>query len=122
MPEQVYDVKFVAGNRYLETAIGPITLESTVSEEGEEEVEEMPVRSDSDALQNLYVRGEWIYYGTMPVLRLLPDFQDCPCDVLGDQVVDGSRTGVVANFEVDRRILHQYWKHFSHEGNRPTAG
>lgn len=124
MPEQVYDVKFVAGNRYLETAIGPITLESTVSEEeGEEEVEKgMPVRSDPDALQNLYVRGEWIYYGTMPVLRLLPDFQDCPYDVLGDQVVVGSRTGVVANFEVDRLILHQYWKHFSHEGNRPTAG
>ncbi|KAJ5668368.1 uncharacterized protein N7477_006938 [Penicillium maclennaniae] len=119
--EQVYDVKFAAGNRYLETAIGPISLESTASEEGEEE-EELQVRSDPDLLQNLYVRGEWIYYGTMPFLRLLPDFQACPCDVLGDQVVVGSRTGVVANFDVDRRILHQYWKHFSNEGNRPTAG
>lgn len=117
--EQVYGVEFAAGNRYLETAIGPISLESTASEEGEEE---LPVRSDSDSLQNLYVRGEWIYYGTMPFLRLLPDFQVCSCDTHGDQVVVGFSNGLVSSFDIDRRSLHQYWKHFSYDGNRPTAG
>ncbi|PGH06950.1 hypothetical protein AJ80_08082 [Polytolypa hystricis UAMH7299] len=117
--EQVYGVEFAAGNRYLETAIGPISLESTASGEGEEE---LPVRSDSDLLQNLYVRVEWIYYGTMPFLRLLPDFQACSCDAHGDQVVVGFSNGLVSSFDIDRRSLHQYWKHFSYDGNRPTAG
>ncbi|KAJ5990302.1 hypothetical protein N7522_010509 [Penicillium canescens] len=117
--EQVYGVEFAAGNRYLETAIGPISLESTASEEGEEE---LPVRSDSDLLQNLYVRVEWIYYGTMPFLRLLPDFQVCCFDAHGDQVVVGFSNGLVSSFDIDRRSLHQYWKHFSYDGNRPTAG
>ncbi|GFF65994.1 vegetative incompatibility protein HET-E-1 [Aspergillus lentulus] len=107
--EQVYDVEFAAGNRYLETAIGLISLESTASGEGEEE---LPVRSDSDLLQKLYVRGEWIYYGTMPFLRLLPDFQACACDVHGDQVVVGFSNGLVSSFDIDRWSLHQYWKHF----------
>jgi WD40 repeat protein len=117
--EQVYGVEFAAGNRYLETAIGPISLESTASEEGEEE---LPVRSDTDLLQNLYVREEWIYYGTMPFLRLLPDLQARSCDAHGDQVVVGFSNGLVSSFEIDRGSLHQYWKHFSYDGNRPTAG
>ncbi|KAJ5185280.1 hypothetical protein N7472_010120 [Penicillium cf. griseofulvum] len=117
--EQVYGLEFAAGNGYLETAIGPILLESTASEGGEEE---LPVRLDSDPLQNLYVRAEWIYYGTMPFLRLLPDFEVCSYDSHGDQVVVGFSNGLVSSFDIDRRSLHQYWKHFSYDSNRPTAG
>lgn len=116
--EQLYNVEFAACTRYLETAIGPIPLGSTASEEAEEE---LPVRSDSDLLQNLYVRAEWICYGTMPLLRLLPDFQVRSWDTHGDQVVVGFGNGLVSSFDIDRRSLHQDWKHFSSEGNRPTA-
>lgn len=121
--EQVYNVHFAAGNRYLETAIGPLPLESTgASGEAEDEEEELPRRSGSDLLKDLYVREEWIYYGTMPFLRLLPDFQvDC-WDANGDQVVVGFSTGLVSCFDIDRWSLHQYWEHFSSDGTtRPTA-
>lgn len=114
--EQVHGVEFAAGNRYLETSIGPISLEA---EEGEEE---LPVRSGSDLLQNLYVRVDWIYYGTMPFLRLLPDLQACSFDAHDDQVVVGFSNGLVSTFDIDRRSLHQYWKHFCCDGTPPTAG
>ncbi|KAL2810358.1 hypothetical protein BJX63DRAFT_321525 [Aspergillus granulosus] len=120
--EQVYGVGFAACNRYLETAIGPISLESTSASEEVEEEEQLPGRSDSDLLQDLHVREEWIYYGTMPFLRLLPDFQVYCWDANGDQVVVGFSTGLVSSFDIDRRSLHQYWKYFSSDGTtRPTA-
>ncbi|KAJ0413981.1 quinon protein alcohol dehydrogenase-like superfamily [Aspergillus carlsbadensis] len=118
--EQVHGaIQFAADNRSLETAIGPISLESIIASEQEgEEDDEPPVRRpDADSLQNLHVRGEWIYYGTMPFLRLLPDFQVSSSDARGDQVVVGFSTGLVSSFDVDRRSLHQYWKHFRSNGN-----
>ncbi|KAL4864042.1 hypothetical protein BDV12DRAFT_205946 [Aspergillus spectabilis] len=105
--EQLYSVEFAAGNRYLETAIGPISLEGTAPEEGEDS-EELPVRSDSDSLQNLSVRGEWISYGAMPFIRLLPDFHVHCWDTHGDLVVVGFSNGLVSSFNIDRQSLHEY--------------
>ncbi|CAI6095943.1 unnamed protein product [Clonostachys chloroleuca] len=118
--EQAYDVHFTADSRYLETDIGKIALEiTTASEEGGNQ---LPVQSDSDSLQNLYVRDGWIRYGTMPFLRLLPDFQVNCWDANGNQVVVGFTTGLVLCFDIDRRGLHQYWEHFSSDGTtRPAA-
>ncbi|KAK2470174.1 hypothetical protein H9L39_18322 [Fusarium oxysporum f. sp. albedinis] len=118
--EQAYDVHFTADSRYLETDIGKIALEiTTASEEGENQ---LPVQSDSDSLQNLYVRDGWIRYGTMPFLRLLPDFQVNCWDANGNQVVVGFTTGLVLCFDIDRRGLHQYWEHFSSDSTtRPAA-
>jgi WD40 repeat protein len=116
--EQLYNLKFAAGNRHLETAIGPIPLGSTAEEEAEEE---LPVRSDSDSLQNLYVKVEWVYYGNMPLLRLLPDFKVCSWDTHGDLVVVGFSNRLVLRFYIDRRSLHESWEHFNSEGNRLTA-
>ncbi|KAB8070013.1 WD40-repeat-containing domain protein [Aspergillus leporis] len=102
--DQVHTIEFAAGNRYLETDIGLIALESTPTE-GEEE---LPVGSDS--LQNLYVRDEWLCYGAMPFLRLSPDSQADSWDAHGDQVVVGFSNGLVSSFDVDRRSLQPYWE------------
>ncbi|KAI9039276.1 uncharacterized protein KD926_009718 [Aspergillus affinis] len=105
---QVYAVEFGAGNRYLATDIGPIALESTPTE-GEEE---LPVRSDSDSdsLQNLCLRDQWLCYGAMPFLRLLPDFYATRWDTHGDRVVVGFDNGQVSSFNIDRRSLQTYWE------------
>ncbi|KAF5856759.1 hypothetical protein ETB97_006748 [Aspergillus alliaceus] len=102
--DQVHTIEFAAGNRYLETDIGMIALESTPTK-GEEE---LPVGSDS--LQNLYVRDDWLCYGAMPFLRLLPDSQADSWDAHGDQVAVGFSNGLVSSFDVDRRSLQPYWE------------
>ncbi|KAL4865206.1 hypothetical protein BDV12DRAFT_200398 [Aspergillus spectabilis] len=104
--DQVHEIEFAAGNRYLATDIGPIALESTPTEEEDE----LPVRSVSDSLQNLYVRDEWLCYGGMPFLRLLPDSQASSWDAQGDQVAVGFSNGQVAGFDIDRRGLQPYWE------------
>ncbi|KAF7524995.1 hypothetical protein PCG10_005346 [Penicillium crustosum] len=107
-PEQVYTIEFAAGNRHLATDIGLMALESTPTE-GEEE---LPVRSSSDSLQNLYLRDEWLCYGAMPILRLLPDYHVDPWDANGDHLAVGFSNGVVSSFDIDRRGLQPLWEAF----------
>ncbi|CAI7600497.1 unnamed protein product [Penicillium discolor] len=107
-PAQVYTIEFAADNRHLATDIGLIALESSPTE-GEEE---LPVRSDPDSLQNLYLRDEWLCYGAMPFLRLLPDYQVDSWDANGDHMAVGFSNGLVSGFDIDRRGLQPFWETF----------
>lgn len=107
-PEQVYTIEFAAGNRHLATDIGLIALENTPTE-GEEG---LPVRSDSDSLQKLSLRDEWLCYGAMPFLRLLPDSQVDSWDARGDHMAVGFSNGLVSGFYIDRRGLQPFWETF----------
>jgi WD40 repeat protein len=100
---QVYSVEFGARNRYLETDIGPIALENTPTE-GEED--RVPVEPGS--LRMLSLGDQWLTYGGMPFLRLLPDFYSYRWDTKGDQVVVGFDNGQVSSFKIDRQSLQTY--------------
>ncbi|KAJ5982800.1 hypothetical protein N7451_012900 [Penicillium sp. IBT 35674x] len=104
-PVKVYHIEFAADNPFLlQTDCGPVVLKRPPIEEAEE----LPVRSDSDSLQNLSPRTQWLCYGGVPFLRLMPDFAAISWDTHGDRVVLGFDSGQVSSFKIDRRSLHSY--------------
>lgn len=92
----VHTLKFSADGRYLKTNVGVIGLESC-HPEGDS--------SPLEKIDDLYVRGRWILYGDLPILRLPFDFELLRYDVQDDRVAIGFGNGRVLGFIIDRTRL-----------------
>ena len=93
----VDSLKFSKDSRRLVTNLGPIKIESVLADRHS---------PDYELLEDLWVGNQWIYYGTVPVLRLTSDFEPQCYDGRGNQAAIGLKNGRVLSFEIDRRSLH----------------
>ncbi|KAJ6015115.1 hypothetical protein N7540_009706 [Penicillium herquei] len=95
--EKIQNLKFSIDSRYLTTNIGPINLGDHVSG--------LHVPIASDSFHDLYVKGQWICYGEVPLLRIPSDFRPSHYDAQGDQLVIWFEDDRVSSFCIDRKVL-----------------
>lgn len=92
-------LEFSADSRCLITDIGLIGLENIAAEQHVHDIK-------PNSLRTLDVKGQWVCYGKVPLIRLQSGVEVACLAVNGDRLVIGVDNGQVWRFIIDRRALH----------------